>query len=464
MLFARVLAAFFAAALRWLALRLRVAAAFFAAALRWVLVWGIRISSLWVVVEVVRSPSPQNPSFGLHQPSSMLTLVTLRRLCPVLLVAAAVVLLTVPAGAVARTQPKPKPTVSVMSRNVYLGADLTPGTQAPSLQALVTAAGTILKQVDDNKFAVRAVNLANELNNKHPDLVGLQEVALWRTEPCTESPIVPHATTVRYDFLKLLLAQLNKGKNRYRVVIAQPEFDFEIWVNADGNEATAADPNCPYGSEFNGRLTMRDVILARNGRVQTSNAKGSAFKTLLQVKPGGIGINVTRGWTRVDAKVPGLARFRFVNTHLEAFDNQPTNHTNADTDVSNGQVREAQAKELFAAGGPATGSLRSILVGDLNSDVKTEVKPGDSLAYRALLGAGFAERSTSTPNGCCLKADVLTTSGGGRRSDFNHRVDHVMTGTPRKVKLVNSSVTGLLPAHGFWGSDHAGLFSRLTFS
>ena len=41
-----------------------------------------------------------------------------------------------------------------------------------------------------------------------------------------------------------------------------------------------------------------------------------------------------------------------------------------------------------------------ILVGDLNSDVKTEVKPGDGQAYRVMTGAGFRERATSKPTGC----------------------------------------------------------------
>src|SRR5207344_2366321 len=123
-----------------------------------------------------------------------------------------------PAGVGAKAKPKPK-NVSVMTRNLYLGADLTPGVQATSLQGLVTAAGVVLKQVDDNKFGVRAKGLAAEIVGKNPDLVGLQEVALWRTEPCTESPLPPHATQVRYDFLKLLLQQLNKGKKRYRTVI-----------------------------------------------------------------------------------------------------------------------------------------------------------------------------------------------------------------------------------------------------
>ena len=59
-------------------------------------------------------------------------------------------------------------------------------------------------------------------------------------------------------------------------------------------------------------------------------------------------------------------------------------------------VRAQQAGELVAPGGPATGKLPVILVGDLNSDVKTEVKPGDGQAYRVITGAGFRERSTTS--------------------------------------------------------------------
>ena len=58
---------------------------------------------------------------------------------------------------------------------------------------------------------------------------------------------------------------------------------------------------------------------------------------------------------------------------------------------------------------------------------------------------------------------MLTTSGGGKVCDFDHKVDHVMTNTPKKIKLVSSAVTGRQPANGFWDSDHAGLFSTLSF-
>lgn len=352
-----------------------------------------------------------------------------------------------------------RPTVSVMTRNVYLGANLELGVRANSLQSLVDQAGVILKQVDENNFRVRARGLAAEILGKRPDLVGLQEVALWRTGPCTENPIPPKATHVRYDYLALLLKHLNAGGRRYHVVLAEPEFDFEVWVNQDGKEKTSA-PKCPYGSELNGRLTMRDVILARRG-VKTSDPKGGHFKTLLQVRPAGVPIDVTRGWVATNVKVPGAPMFRFVDAHLEAFDNQASNHTNHGPDVGNGRIRAAQAKELVASGGPAAGKLPVILVGDLNSDRRTQIKPGDALAFDALVHAGFVERSTTAP-GCCLNSDVLTIGGGGKASDFNHEVDHVMTNDPRHIRLVSSSLTGGHPAHGYWDSDHQGLFSLLA--
>ncbi|MHB1570086.1 MAG: hypothetical protein ACYC0H_12900, partial [Solirubrobacteraceae bacterium] len=72
------------------------------------------------------------------------------------------------------------------------------------------------------------------------------------------------------------------------------------------------------------------------------------------------------------------------------------------------------------------------------------------------------ERSTSK-NGCCLTAPILKVSGGGRASDFNHRVDHIMTNAPRRLALISSSLTGTKPVNGYWDSDHEGLFSSLIW-
>ena len=102
----------------------------------------------------------------------------------------------------------------VMTRNLYLGADLGPAIAAPDLASFVAATGGVLRQTTATNFPVRAKGLAAEILDVEPDLVGLQEVALWRTGPASIAPLLgaPRtAATVRYDFLQLLLDELNAG-------------------------------------------------------------------------------------------------------------------------------------------------------------------------------------------------------------------------------------------------------------
>jgi endonuclease/exonuclease/phosphatase family metal-dependent hydrolase len=346
-------------------------------------------------------------------------------------------------------------TVGVMTRNLYLGADLTPAIESKSTSEFIEANGAIYRQVEATNFPVRAKGLAKEILQNRPDLVGLQEVALWRTAPPSLGPVFsgkPEATTVKYDFLQLLLAQLNKKKTLYKPVVVQDEFDFEAPADANGQpgDGPGGGQGVLANAETNARLTMRDVILKRlHSGVKTINPKSGHFEHLLVEKVAGAKeVTVTRGWTSVDAKVRGSRTFHFLNTHLEAFDNE----------AEFPSIRAQQASELVAPGGPATSKLPVVLVGDLNSDVKTEVKPGDAQAYRVMLKAGFRERAATKPNGCCLGSYDLRTGSVG---EFDHKVDHVMTDTPKKVKLLDSEVTGRQKSNGYFDSDHAGLFSLL---
>jgi len=382
-----------------------------------------------------------------------------RLVVPALLGAAllALVLLVVGNATAKPKKPaKPKPTnVKVMTRNIYLGADLGPAIAAKGVGAFTEATGQILREVTENDFPVRAKGLAKEILQKEPDLVGLQEVAEWRTGPPSLETLLggsaPHATTVRYDYLKELLAQLNKGKTRYRAAVVNPEFDFE--APADENGVPGDGPNSLIANaEINGRLTMRDVILAKVGpEVKVSHPRKGHYKSLLTEEISGAKVTVVRGWASVDATVNGSTPFHFVDTHLESFDPQ--------TVVPS--IRAQQAAELVAPNGPLTSDLPTILVGDLNSDTKTAVQPGDGQAYETLVKAGMRERSTYEPLGCCLKTSLLPVADGGAASQFDHKVDHIMTRDPKQVKLLNSSVTGRSPQNGFWDSDHAGLFSTL---
>ena len=333
--------------------------------------------------------------------------------------------------------------VSMMTRNLYLGADLGPVIAAKTPEQVVTASGAILRDVIANDFPTRARGLADEILRTKPDLVGLQEVALWQT-----TPITPAGQALTIDYLDLLLGQLNKGPDRYEVVVVQNEFGTEVPADANGVENDGPGGELA-DAEVLGKLLMRDVILARtSGGVHTWNASGGNFETLLELPVGGQVVAVKRGWTATDARVRGSQPFHFVNTHLEAFD--PL-------------VRAAQAEELVAPGGPATSDLPVVLVGDLNSDDDT-VTGADQLAYQALLAAGFVERSTSDPLSCCLKSPLLAVGKGGSVADFNHQVDHVMTNDPAEIRLESSEVTGLLPVNGFWDSDHAGVYSALRFT
>lgn len=337
----------------------------------------------------------------------------------------------------------------LMTRNLYLGADLGPAIGAADLASFVAATGAVVRQVTATNFPTRASGLAAEIHEMQPDLVGLQEVALWRTGPPSIAPLLgapKTATAVRQDFLQLLLAELNAREDRYRPVVIEEEFDFE--APADENGASGDGPAPIVNAELNVRLTMRDVILVRvDAGVHVSDAQGGHYQHLLVLPILGSSVLVTRGWTAIDARVRGGLPFHLINTHLEAFDPR-TDHPS---------IRAQQAAEIIAAGGPATSDLPVVLVGDLNSDDDTVV-PDDQQAYRVLLDAGFVERSTGEPLSCCIQSYDLTT---GTDAEFDHQVDHIMTNAPDIVRLVDSAVTGRTMVNGYWDSDHAGVFSAL---
>jgi endonuclease/exonuclease/phosphatase family metal-dependent hydrolase len=374
--------------------------------------------------------------------------------------------------------------LTVMTRNLYLGADLTPVLTAPGIDQAVDAGGQIVNQVHATKFpSVRAASLAAEIKKRKPDIVGLQEAAWWRTAPVNADPGLvtnPTASTtdpLGGDFLTELLAKLNagnkkkgkkgsasaaakKGKKkaalRYVLAVVKTEFDAELPVNDDGNGSGLA------GADHNERLTMRDAILVRKGAgVKFSNPTSGTFNTLLRVElapPLNIPVNVTRGWTAIDVKARGRS-FHFVNTHLEAFDSSGSNTTNQGTTLGRGDIRAAQASQLVGPGGAANSTRPVILLGDMNSDDDTVQPNGDRNAYMALTAGGFTERSTANPLSCCLN-DPFLVGGPNSINDFDHQVDHVLA-NKGKIKFVKGFVDGRAPVNGLFPSDHAAVTSVL---
>lgn len=373
-------------------------------------------------------------------------------------------------------------TLTAMTRNLYLGADLSPALAATNPNQFLDAAGQIVNQVHATKFpSVRATLLANEIKKQRPDVVGLQEVALWRTGPYDLSvipPGTPKATQVDPeggDFLTDLLTQLNTGKTkvkkgavsakkkkgallRYRAAVVKPEFDFETPANNGSGGLAACPSQC-----HNERLTMRDVILVRKG-VKSSNPSSGTFNVLLQEQNvgglPGVNLDVTRGWAAVDVKLHGRTT-HVVDTHLEAFDSGSSNNGSDGQTYQKGGIRKAQAQQLVGPGGPLATGQPTVLVGDLNSDNPVhgdQVFPGDALAYQVLLDAGYHERALAPPPfGCCIQDPNLADPSS---AGITHRVDHIMSNST-KIRFKKGTLTSTY-ANGLWSSDHFGVFSQLT--
>jgi hypothetical protein len=357
-----------------------------------------------------------------------------------LAVLTAVVAMAVPTVAEAKRGPK----ITVMTRNLFLGADLAPAIGAPGIPEAVDGAGVIWNEMQSTRFPDRARPLAREIKRSKADLVGLQEVALWRVQIPSDlggPPVNPNgtsATQVEQDFLAILKRELKRVGAKYRVVVVQREFEAELPVDVDGSDTTGG----LFGADFDARLTMRDVILARrNSKVKLGKTRRGHFDTRYEPSVGGLQIPVDRGWASVEARLKGK-RFRFVNTHLEAFGDP--------------KIREAQAKELTR--GPLKTGKQVILVGDLNSGVARHnepERPGDDLAFRAL--TRFGMKDNGAVQSCCY--DNLFDPN----AVFDHTVDHVLSkpGLKKTRASVTGDDAGQRTASGLWPSDHGGVVSTL---
>ena len=371
-----------------------------------------------------------------------------RRALWVTLAAFVVVLLVVAVAiAVPRLAGGEPTVVTVMTRNVYLGADIdrpvraARGRSGPdALAALGRANDRVREIVDQTDFRVRSRLLAAEIAATRPDLVGLQEIALWREGPLELASIgMPNATEVDYDFLELLLGELEGRALDYDVVQVQEEADVEGPAFPDPRQETGRT-----GRDV--RLTLRDVILVRADSAVTIRGRGGGqYSARLTVDLAGASFGYVRGFAWADVEAGGT-RFRFLTTHLES---------------ASPEVAQAQATELLA--GPAAATADPVvLAGDLNS----AADPPDP-AYAVLTGGGFAD--TWPPQAGPGFTFGLTETLRDADPSFEQRIDYVLARglAPQQLEQTQGEVTGDEPADrdpetGLWPSDHAGVVVRLA--
>jgi endonuclease/exonuclease/phosphatase family metal-dependent hydrolase len=352
-------------------------------------------------------------------------------------------------------------TVTVMTRNIYLGGDINGPIRAAlgrtgreGVLALGHANHRLRGVVARTDFGTRSKLLAEEIAATRPDLIGLQEVALWRHGPMQLDHVGrPDATQVDYDFLAILLADLANRGVRYEVVHVQQLSDVEAPAFT-GNPYTGT-----AGLAADVRLTDRDVILVRSEaglRIEASG--GGQYQQRFEVQLGDIIFPFVRGYAWVDVAV-GSNRVRFVNTHLES---------------QSAQLARAQAEEMLKgpAGDP---SLSTVIACDCNSNpaslaARSSVPIGSGAAYRLMTnGHGYADLWLQQP-GRDGPGDTawLGELVNDERPDFERRIDLVLarSATPGQIVASRAEVTGdelsdRDPVSTLWPSDHAGVVVEL---
>jgi endonuclease/exonuclease/phosphatase family metal-dependent hydrolase len=312
-----------------------------------------------------------------------------------------------------------------MTRNLYIGTDLAPLLTATSLSDVLAGIAAMFLNVQFTNFPERAAALAEEVALIEPDLIGIQEAVLWRTDFPADGNLSP-ATTVAFDFLQIFLAALVDRGLHYAPAVVVATTDVEA----------------PSALGMDLRLTDREVILVRTdlGKqdLKISNVQGDTFQ-LNSTVPSPLGgvLTILRGWASLDAKIRGKT-FRFLTTHLDSL--SPV-------------VRLQQAGELLS--GPAATDLPVVMVGDFNSHAD-----GSDPAYNILVGSGFVDTWTSSNPGftCCQSPTLVNPI-----SLLSSRIDLVLARGIRRT--LDAETVGEEPADrtvsGLWPSDHAGVATTL---
>ena len=315
------------------------------------------------------------------------------------------------------------PHLAVMSRNMYIGANvdqviaaLASPDPADDFPALLHA----ISVFTETDFPSRARALADEIARARPHVVGLQEVTRLDIDLTGFGlPFVIHQ-----DFISVLLDELRHRGLRYEVVAL--------------NASIQAAP-LPGLS-----LVDHDALLIDAKRVAASGIVKQNFA--LNIGVVAPGVEIKRGWVAADVLVEGTA-YRIVNTHLES-----GNTPGID------QLRAAQSLELVSV----LGASPAILLGDFND-------LAGSVMYQVLAGAGFndvwsAIRPSQPGLTCCHFANLAN-----ERPVFSQRIDYVfargvgpLVDGKASISLIGADRRDRIagPAHALWPSDHAGLVAR----
>jgi endonuclease/exonuclease/phosphatase family metal-dependent hydrolase len=309
--------------------------------------------------------------------------------------------------------------IRVATYNLYLGADLEmlllddSGSTDPQ-----AAFDEVQRQLRTTAFPGRADAVAAALCREAPDLVGLQEVCLWRADG-----------EVLWDYEAELLAALSRQGVDYEHVVGQRTFHGWGKVTLDGREVRL---------DLAGSNT---VIRRVDSRVEVEATASGLYGNALTVPAGALEVEATldRGWSAARCTVRGApgARFSFVDTHTEAYDDA---------------ARDIQRDELLGTLTDQTGTV--VIVGDFNAVPGTIGMPEGFVD--AWVAAGHPSEGPAAAT--CGQAGDLSNA----ESTLRDRIDYVWV---RGAEVRSATRIGVRPEDrtpaGLWPSDHAGVVAEL---
>lgn len=252
-----------------------------------------------------------------------------------------------------------EPEITVMARNLYLGADVFVALEL--LPDLPAAAQFMWDQVATTDFDARVGELAAEAVRYRPDIIGLQEATVWSCRAGLFGGVTPV-----YDFTEQFLAATAAAGEPY--VVAEKD---GVRAENPGYQipaipflTTVEDPETfqpIFGTDTaDCGFTIGDTLLVRADLADSVVSVGtSEYTDRYAVVP--VVFTIDRGYSWADLAIGGTT-VRVVTTHLES-----------SWDQGSPAPSVAQARQLVAD--LTTTTVPLVVVGDFNADPRDPRSP-----------------------------------------------------------------------------------------
>ena len=362
-----------------------------------------------------------------------------------------------------------EPTFTVMSRNIYLGADV--GVALELIPDMPAAAQFMWDQVNKNDFSKRSVALAAEIQSYKPDVIGLQEATIWYCKKNAWSKKVEV-----FNFTDQLLQALDgdyvlaskDGKTAFNPGYSINPIPFLTMVkDPERFQKVFGQDKAACGFQIGDALVIKKELAGQVVKVGNTEYEDSysIVPTLM---------TIYRGYTWADINIANIP-VRFITTHLESIwdENKVPNAAKQATQLIK-DVKET--------------NMPLVIIGDFNSDPRDprpanaanpglqptaskECPAGSSKcnAYRLMKEAGFndAGPDASDPTTYTWGMNALLTGPDpdrlkaaqamGNEYGFTDRLDYIFT--KNGIDVTTSQIIGYKAPYA---TDHAGVQAEFT--